>query len=181
MRRLVLVLLNLSLLVTLVIGPAGCKRSSSKRQVKIDDDPVGLMTMVHAADERAASQLIRGFHSIEQNSWRWTAGTFVITLKTPAGAAQKGANLTFRFAVPEVVLKKAGPVTLRATVAGTPLAPETYSKDGEYTYTREVPASALTSDAVDVEFKLDKFIPAGEEDQRELGVIMVMIGFEAKP
>ena len=181
MRRLALVLLSLSLSSLLITGVTGCKRTSTKRQIKIDDDPVGLMTMVHAADTRASAQLIRGFHSIESNAWRWTAGSFAVTLKTPAGSSEKGATLTFRFAVPEVTLNKVGPVTLSASVNGQALAPETYSKTGEYAYTRDVPASALKSEAVDVEFKLDKFMPPGEQDQRELGVIMTMVGFEAKP
>jgi hypothetical protein len=43
-----------------------------------------------------------------------------------------------------------------------------------------VPASALSSDAVSAEFALDKFLPPGTVDQRELGVVVTSIGFEAK-
>ena len=178
MRRLALILLVI--VPALVLAPAGCKRKK-RRPVAVEEEQVGLMTMVHAADTRAAMQLVRGFHSVEQNAWRWTAGAFTVTLKPPAGAAQKGAMLTFKFVVPEVVINKVGPVTLAASVNGTALAPETYSKTGEYTYSRDVPATALTGDAVNVEFKLDKFMPASEQDQRDLGVIMTRVGFEAKP
>jgi hypothetical protein len=164
-----------------MLSLTGCKRSSTKRQVKIDDDPVGLMTMVHAADDRASAQLVRGFHSIEQNAWRWTAGSFMITLKTPAGSAQKGATLTFKLRGAGVTLNKVGPVTLNASVNGHALAPETYSKTGEYTYSRDVPASALAAMPSTWTSSSISSWPAGVEEQRELGLIMVMIGFEAKP
>ena len=72
-------------------------------------------------------------------------------------------------------------ITLTATVNGQKLAPETYAKSGEYTYSRDVPGASLTQDVVNVEFELDKFLPASPADQRDLGVIMTMVGFEAKP
>jgi hypothetical protein len=137
--------------------------------------------MVNAADPRAAVQLVRGFHGVEQNAWRWTTGSFAVTLKPPANAAQKGATLEFKFVVPGVVIDKLKSVTLSASVNGQKLAPETYTKEGEYTYSRDVPPSALTGDAASVEFTLDKFLPASPEDMRDLGVIMTMVGFEAKP
>lgn len=160
-----------------VFGPAGCKR----RKRKVAEEPTGLATMVHAADAKAQIQLVRGFHGVEENAWRWTAGSFAVTLRPPAGAAQKGATLQFKFVAPDVIINKLRPVTLSATVNGQKLAPETYSKAGEYTYSRDVPASALAQDVVNVEFALDKFLPASEADTRDLGVIMTMVGFEAKP
>ncbi len=137
--------------------------------------------MVNAADPRTASQLVKGFHTVEQNSWRWTAGDFAVALKPPAGAAQKGATLTLKFVVAEAVLAKLKTMTLSASVNGVQLAPETYTKSGEYTYARDVPATALQQPSVTVEFKLDKFLPASPADQRDLGVIMTLVGFEAKP
>jgi hypothetical protein len=32
-----------------------------------------------------------------------------------------------------------------------------------------------------VEFALDKFLPSSAQDARDLGVIMTIVGFEAKP
>lgn len=180
MRRLVLRFSYLFLIALLVAGVGGCKRKK-KPQATVEEGQVGLLTMVHAADPRGEVQLVRGFHAVEQNAWRWTAGSFSVTLKPPAGAAQKGAVLQFKFVVPDVVINKVGAVTLSATVDGDKLAPETYSKSGEYSYTRDVPASALQNEAVNVEFALDKFMPASDQDQRDLGVIMTMVGFEAKP
>ncbi len=178
MRRLAFSLFPLLLISVLAVAPAGCKR---KKRSQATEEPSGLATMVHAADPRSALQLVRGFHSVEQNAWRWTAGSFAVTLRPPAGAAQKGATLQLKFVLPDAVIDKLKQMTLTATVNGQKLAPETYAKSGEYTYSRDVPGAALTQDVVNVEFALDKFLPASPEDQRDLGVIMTMVGFEAKP
>src|ERR1017187_4372242 len=179
MRRLVLTLFPLLLIAALALAPAGCKRK--RRNAKTDDQPTGLATMVNAADPRTSVQLLRGFHGLEQNAWRWTAGEFAVTLKPPAGAAQKGATLEFKFVVPGAVINKLKSMTLTASVNGQKLPPETYTKEGEYTLTRDVPASALQQEAVNVDFTLDKFLQATADDMRDLGVIMTMVGFEAKP
>jgi hypothetical protein len=177
MRRLVSHLVPLLLIAALAFSPAGCKR----RKRKAAEEPTGLATMVHAADPRASIQLVRGFHTVEQNAWRWTAGSFAVTLRPPAGAAQKGATLQLKFVFPDAVADKVKQTTLTATVNGQKLPPETYAKPGEYTFSRDVPGSLLTQDVVNVEFLLDKFLPASPQDQRDLGVIMTMVGFEAKP
>jgi hypothetical protein len=179
MRRLAFYSFPVLLIAVLAVAPVGCKRK--RRNAKADEQPAGLATMVNAADPRSAVQLTRGFHTVEQNAWRWTTGSFAATLKPPAGSAQKGANLELRFVVPGAVINKLKSMTLTATVNGQKLAPETYTKEGEYTYMRDVPATALQQEAVNVEFTLDKFLPASPEDQRDLGVIMTMVGFEAKP
>jgi hypothetical protein len=183
MRRLVFQIFPLALpvvlMVSLALTPVGCKRK--KRAPAAEEQPAGLATMVNAADPRSAVQLVRGFHSVEQNAWRWTMGSFAVSLKPPAGAAQKGATLELKFVVPGAIISKLKTMTLSATVNGQKLAPETYTKEGEYTYSRDVPASALAQDTANVEFTLDKFLPASPEDMRDLGVIMTMVGFEAKP
>lgn len=179
MRRLVLNLLPLLLIATLALAPAGCKRK--KRGARAQEDSGGMATMVHAADPRAAVQLVRGFHNVEQNAWRWTSGNFAVILKPPAGAAQKGASLQLKFVLPDAIVDKLKSITLSATVNGQKLLPETYAKSGDYTYSRDVPASALQQEAVNVEFVLDKVLPASDQDARDLGVIMTMVGFEAKP
>ena len=67
-----------------------------------------------------------------------------------------------------------------ATVAGTPLPPETYTKAGDYTYVRDVPASALTTPPVKVAFALDRFLKAGEVEPRELGLVVSTVGLVGK-
>src|SRR3954454_7451185 len=109
MRRLIVTLLPLLLISTLVLSPAGCKRRK-KQPAQQQEEPAGMATMVHAADPRSAPQLLRGFHGVEEGAWRWTQKSFAVTLRPPQGAALHGANLILKFAVPDVVLKKVGPM-----------------------------------------------------------------------
>ncbi len=139
-----------------------------------------LAGMIHVADPRASLQLVKGFHEVEQNAWRWTMARFAVTLRAPAGASQKGATLVLKGAVPDPVIAKLGPVTLTANVEGVPLAAETFSKPGEYTYRRDVPPAAFPAEAVMVNFALDKALAPGEADHRELGLVVTSVGFEAK-
>ncbi len=125
-------------------------------------------------------QLVKGFHTVEQDAWRWTMGQFAVTLATPEGSAHRGATLELKFALPDPVIDKVGAVTLTPSIADTAFAPETYSKPGSYTLERQVEAGLLAGDAVTAEFVLDKFLPAGEVDQRELGVIVTSVGLITK-
>jgi hypothetical protein len=176
MRRLILV----AVVLTLTLAPAGCKRKR-KQQTTADETVLGLATVLNTADPRVAPQLVRGFHPVEGNAWRWTAGQFAALLKPPAGGETKGATLVFRFTIPDVVIQRLKPLTLTASVGGAALSPQTYSTPGQQIYSRDVPAAALKGDSVLVEFTLDKHLPPQGLDQRELGVIASMIGFEAKP
>ncbi|MCL4402849.1 MAG: hypothetical protein M1436_09345 [Acidobacteria bacterium] len=124
--------------------------------------------------------MIAGFYPIEQNAWRWTAGKFAVLLKTPRGAERTGAILQLKFSIPEAVLGKLKTVSIGASIAGKPLSPESYTQPGEFIYAREVPSGMLTGQSVRVDFALDKFLPPGSVDQRELGVIASSIGLEAK-
>lgn len=179
MRRLILIALTVSLALT----TGACKRKR-KPQVKVDlTDESGtqqMLSTVSVADPRGTPQLIRGFYGLEDNQWRWTTSKFAVTLRPPAMAAQKGATLIFKFTIPDPVIAKVKSTTLKATVNGTATEPQTFTKAGEYVYSREVPASALGGDAVMVEFSLDKFLPPTSSDQRELAVIATSIGLEQK-
>ena len=132
------------------------------------------------ADPEASLQLVKGFHGVEQDAWRWTMGQFAVTLATPEGSADGGATLELKFTAPEPVINRVGTVTLTASIAGTSFEPESYSKAGSYTLERDVAADLLAGDAVTVEFALDKFLPPGEVDQRELGVIVTSVGLIRK-
>src|SRR5260370_41529340 len=149
----------------------GCKRRDRKvRVVQTDEDSASLASVIHMSDPSAAAQLLKGFHAIEEKSWRWTMGEFAIVLRPPRNAAAKGATLHFKFTLPEAVLAKVKPVSLSASVNGTALPPATYTQAGELGYSRAAHDKLLSGDAVNLEFKLDKFLPAGPVETRELGV-----------
>jgi hypothetical protein len=182
MRRLKFgVVLSLTLIAGVVLMP-GCKRKPPVT-VQMTEDGGGsaaLASVVHVADPKTSVQLIKGFYDVEQNSWRWTMGSFSVALRAPAGAAQKGAKLSLRFSLPEAVLKSVKSVTISAKANGVDVAPETFVKTGDLEYTKDVPASAFKNESVTVDFTLDKYLAAGTVDARELGVVVTSVGLEAK-
>jgi hypothetical protein len=158
----------------------GCKRRRKIRVEQTEEDSVTMASVIRMSDPRAAPQLLKGFYGIEEKSWRWTMGQFAVALRPPRNAALNGAVLHFKFALPEAVLAKVKTVSLSASVNGAPLSRETYTQPGDFDYSRDVDAKLLAGDAVNVEFTLDKFLPAGSVETRELGVIATSVGFEAK-
>jgi hypothetical protein len=166
--------------MAVLLAATGCKPRDRIRTEATEEAPAQLASVVHTADPKASVQLLRGFHAVEGNAWRWTSGKFAVMLRPPASAAQRGAVLKARFALPEAVTGKVGAVTLSANVNGVALPPERYSRAGDHSYSRDVPASALAAEAVTCEFVLDKFLPAGAVDQRELGLVVSSIGLEPK-
>jgi len=167
------------LILILAIAPAGCKQRRRATVQTIEEAPA-LASMVATADPHVAKQLVGGFYGVEQNSWRWTAGRFSVLLRPPRTAAANGAVLQLKFAVPDVALAKLHGVSLSAYVNGTALTPESYTQAGQFTYSRDVPATLLAGDVARVDFSLDKTIPPSASDRRELGVVVSLVGFQPK-
>jgi hypothetical protein len=158
-------------LLALVGLSEGCRR---KKKVTARED--GLASVVNVADPADSAQLVRGFSNVEADAWRWSTSKFSVVLRPPAGAAQDSAVLQLVFTLHDAVVNKLGPVTVSATVNGTPVGSETYSAAGDYTFSQRVPQSALGSDVVTVEFSTDKALAPTEKDKRELALIVKTIG-----
>ena len=167
-------------LASALLFVAGCSRHEKTKLELVDDNTPALASIIHVADPRASVQLIKGFHEVEQGAWRWTMGSFAVTLRVPRGGAEKGATLQLKFSLPDTVLQRLKTVTIVANVNGAVLPPQTFSEAGDFVYAQPVPAQALNREAVSVEFTLGKFLPAGSVDQRELGVVVSTIGLEAR-
>ena len=165
--------LTLILVPLLLIG-SGCKRRrKSSGQV--------LATTVFAGDPNIASHFVKGFWGIEDNSWRWTAKDFSVDLSAPLHSEQRGAQLVMKLAVPDPVIQKLNSVQLSASIDGFKADPQTFTKPGQYTYTRDVPAEKMHETApVRIDFSLDHAIPADANDHRELGIIVTEVGLVAK-
>jgi len=165
-----------------LIKSAGYNRSKPLNPERTDwewtmQDPGALASVIRMGDPAVAGQLIKGFHAIEQNSWRWTDGMFTAALKPPPGANRNGAWLIVKLHVSEASIKQLHNLTLSATVGGAAVAPATFSIPGAHEYRREVPASAFDKEMVDADFSLDKFLnPTGVE----LGVVVNSIALESK-
>ena len=164
----------------LTISLISCRRSERIPLEPTDESVPKLSSAISVADPTAAIQLLKGFHELEQNSWRWTMGRFAVLLKPPDVSKEKGAVLRFRFTIPEPVLKRLGVMTLRARIGSAQFSPARISEPGEHLYERPVPASALQSDLVTIDFKLDEFVAAGDIDTRELGLIAAGVALESR-
>jgi hypothetical protein len=167
----------------LALTAAACRGKHSRTVVQNEEAEGGprIASSLKMGDPSATAQLLRGFHSLEgDGAWRWTAGTFAVLLRPPLGAAQHGATLSFSFSAPELVIQKLQSVTLTASIAGRKLKSETYTKSGSARYSAEIPGDQLTGESVTVEFALDRFLPAGSVDKRELGVVATAVGLESK-
>jgi hypothetical protein len=133
-------------------------------------------SVVNTGDPKTESQLLSGFYAIENNAWRWSAQKFAVALRPPPGAAERGATLQLEISVPQKAIDKLKTVTLRASIGGEGLSPETYDRAGQFTYRREVAANLLTGRKVRVDFQLDKAMPPDGADQRDLGVVVLSAG-----
>jgi len=170
----------IALLMFLAFSPLGCRRKRAESQAASEMGAPELASTIHLGDPKVADQLVSGFYAIEANAWRWAARNFVVVLRAPAGSGQLGATLAVHVTVPDALIAKVSTVTLSATIGDTTLAPETWSKPGEYVYQRDVPPNAIRGPAVRVEFQVDKAIPPNPMDRRELGIVVSSVGLALK-
>lgn len=175
MRR---VMVAMVAVVAVAVATTGCKKDKQPAQYVEDAEAPQIASAVNVADPRTAIQLLRGFYGVESNAWRWTASKFAVALRPPKAIPAGGAKLYMDYSVPEVFLQKIPRTTLTVTVNGKALDPETLSKSGSFRLERTVPAAMLQGDTATVEFSLDKFLEAGAVDQRELGLIVTVIGLQ---
>jgi hypothetical protein len=161
------------ILVPLLLAGSACERRHG------NSGPLRAST-IYAGDPNVAAHFTQGFYGVEEKAWRWTAKDFAVTLSPPLHADQKGAQLMLNLDVPDSVIQKLGSVQLRASVNGYKLDPEVYSKSGNHTYTRDIPADHLKDDIARVDFSLDHAMPGGDTDRRELGIIVSEVGLVAK-
>jgi hypothetical protein len=164
------------LAAVLFAGSLACKKQEAEQ-----DRIAPPLSTVAVADPRTSGQLLDGFWAVENHAWRWTKHSFSVALMPPPGSALRGANLEFRFTLPDSVIAHRKELVLSVRVAGQPLPPETYTAAGQYLYKADVPASAFQAPGpVSVVFTTDKFLAAGEVEGRELALIARSFGLTPK-
>ena len=160
---------------------AGCNKNKQAVQY-VEDGSSQLSSAINTGDPRTAIQLLRGFHDIENNSWRWTGPKFAVALRPPKAVPAEGAKLYMEYTVAELFAQKIPKATLTVIVNGKALEPEVITKAGNFKLERLVPGTMLQGDVATIDFSLDKFLEAGAVDQRELGLIVSAVGLQgAKP
>jgi hypothetical protein len=174
------VILGLTLTIAVLTGAAGCKAKRRIRVETVEEESGPIASYVRMSEPKTAVQLVRGFYGLEQGAWRWTKSQFSVTLRPPAEAAQKGAQLEMKMTVPDAVISKLTETSLHCTVNGHVVEPEKITKAGELLYHRDIPGSALNTESVTFDFHLDKFLAAGQVEERELGIIVTTVGLIKK-
>jgi hypothetical protein len=175
---------RLALALVLAIGGAACTGKHNSVTVQNEEPPAStsqtLASVVRMNDPQTNKQLMKGFYGVEGGSWRWTAGKFAVRLQIPPGAAQSGATLNLNLNIPDAVLQKVGKITITGSINGMALKSAEFEKSGAALYSADVAQSLLTGDSVEADFTLDKSIPPGATDRRELGVIATSVALVAK-
>lgn len=169
-----------ALLGALLLISWSCQRGQKIATEPTDESQPVLTSFAQATDPSSSVQLLRGFHGIEHGAWRWTMGRFSLLLLPPAGASKKGATLTLKFTIPDAVIRNLKFTEVSVLVQSTPVGRQTYTEVGEYTLQVDVPATLLKGDAINVECVVNPSLAAGVVDARELGVVFLSAGLEAK-
>jgi hypothetical protein len=162
------------ILLPLLLAGSGCKRRHNSDQTQV------LASSIYAGDPNVATHFAKGFYNVEENAWRWTGKEFAVDLSPPLHSDQKGAQLVMKLAVPDAVIQKLTSVELSASIGGYKLEPQIYTKPGQFTYTRDVPADKLQSDVVRIDFAVDHTLPPTDTDVRQLGIIVSEVGLILK-
>ena len=89
---------------------------------------------------------------------------FAVDLAPPLHANERGAQLVVKLDGSRRLLQKVASVQLSASIQGYNSEPQTFSKSGQYTYTRDVPADRLQDDVVRIDFAVDHSLPPTDTD-----------------
>ena len=155
---------------------AGFERESFDLYRKVSSP--GAISDLKMADLGHAPQLLSGFYAVEAAAWRWTAKSFSVLLKAPEGSERNGAELVLKLYFPEDQIHRLGAMTLRAEVGGHALAAHTFAEPKFQTYSAAVPAEALQSGFVAVDFRFDKAAVNVNGDARELAAVVTSVSLD---
>jgi hypothetical protein len=174
----------LGLLLSAGTGCSATRRRTAQPEMISNEDATQIQPVVRTPsftmhDMDVTGQLVSGFYQVESNKWRWTAGDFSIVLATPPRAATHGANLVFAFYIPDAILRRTGPLTLFVYIDQTEAGRTTYKTAGAQRFSAIIPPQLLRQSPVAIDFHLDRSVPKGVLDSRELGFIAESISLEA--
>jgi hypothetical protein len=113
----------------------------------------------------APQQIVSGLHDLE-GSWRWTAASAIVVLKSPAAPRPLRAVFTIH------ALSPARRVSL--LLDGSELAAQTYTRPGTYTLASPPVMPAGVSATVEVRPDRTFSVPG---DNRTLGLVLSEVGF----
>jgi hypothetical protein len=123
------------------------------------DERVFCLLRSRAFTPAPVTQLVDGWHVLENGAWRWTARRFSLTV------APGGQRLGLRVSVPTNLEL---PLTLTANAGGAVIATHSLTHAGEYECAQVIPAG----EEVLVEFEVDRALEADATDGRERAILV---------
>lgn len=139
------------------------------------NDESALRSFVRMADPEAPRHFLGGVSpTLEAGSWRWTGKRPELRLFVRSEAA---ARLRVEFAVAEDTFRATGPVRVAFVVNGTRAGEQSYSRPGQYTFEKPLPAGLLRPGAINtLAIEVDK-VWISPADGEALGLILLAAGF----
>jgi len=139
------------------------------------------LSHLNLGDIRSKAQLGAGWYGVEDGGWRWMSQQAEAVLRAPAPAAAAPVFEMQLFFPPDFMARAGGPVTVSVLLDGRPFARETYLQPGGYRLAQAVSRDRFTAPTVRVAIQLNRAIPPGAADRRELGAVVSRLGFVASP
>jgi hypothetical protein len=158
-------------------------RRNAQPEMISNEDVAQIQPVVHSRsftmrNPDETRQLAAGFYGVENSDWRWTAGEFSVVLASPRGASTRGAHLVFEFDIPDVIMRRTGPVTLTAYLNEAEIGTTAYTGTGTQRFYAVAPPKLFKQTPVVIDFHLDRSVPGGVLDDRELGVVARTVSLE---
>ena len=133
------------------------------------------LAYLHAGDLRVRPQLLGRWYPIEDGGWRWIGKQAQAVLLSPG---ESSVDFELRLYFPEDHMKRAGgPVTVSVLLEDNLLVEKTYSEAGAYSIRQPVTTGSLPHPATRVAIHLDRVVPPTGEEERELGAVVLGLGF----
>jgi len=136
------------------------------------DPPLG--SVVSMGDARVEHQLLLGLYQIEGGRWRWAGHQFSLVLRSPPGAAERGAELRVELYAAPAVMDRFHEQGMRCRVNDAMLSRERWTTEGNHTYRARV--VQLPDDAALVDCWLDPYLRPARAGDRELGAVVLSVG-----
>jgi len=135
-----------------------------RADIVVERKPVTEYLMMNSPD--APMQIVSGLYALEDNRFRWMAGTAVILVKAP----EKPLPLRATFTIPAAAPAR----HVRILLDGRVVAEKTYTGPGTYTLESAPEGTAASSATLSIEVDRTYRAPG---DSRDLGIVLTGAGF----
>jgi SAM-dependent methyltransferase len=152
----------------------GDTRKSRPDTLQNDERAFCLIRNQRMTDPGLTAGLLKGWHQLEENSWRWTERRFSVEIQVPE--SHTFSMLELHFVYPDPLKQLIESIRIQAKIDDTALPEAEYSTAGPHIYRTPIPRRLLRKSSVLVQFELSRAIPPDDVDRRERGLIVSNVG-----